>query len=139
MNSGKQLARQIFRQTLAALDIPGVMQRKLSLDSQTLILENGSVLLPERGPLFVIAIGKAAHAMVAGLRDFLPDRYAFRGVVAAPTEPSQPVAGLQYFLAGHPNPNQGSWHAAEAILSLLKGADEKIAVFFLLSGGGSAL
>jgi glycerate 2-kinase len=139
MNSGKQLARQIFRQTLAALDIPGVMQRKLSLSGETLILENGSVLLPAHGPLFVVAIGKAAHSMVAGLRDFMPDRYAFRGVVAAPTEPSHPVAGLQYFVAGHPNPNQGSWLAAEAILSLLKDADEKMAVFFLLSGGGSAL
>ena len=139
MNSGKQLARQIFGQTLAALDIPGVMQRKLSLDGQTLILENESVLLPQHEPLYVVAIGKAAHAMVSGLRDFLPDRYAFRGVVASPTELSQAVAGLQYFVAGHPDPNQGSWQAAEAILSLLQVADEKSTVFFLLSGGGSAL
>jgi hydroxypyruvate reductase len=139
MNSGKQLARQIFGQTLAALDIPGVMQRKLSLDGQTLILEKESVLLPQHEPLYVVAIGKAAHAMVSGLRDFLPDRYAFRGVVASPTELSQAVAGLQYFVAGHPDPNQGSWQAAEAILSLLKVADEKSTVFFLLSGGGSAL
>ncbi len=139
MNSGKQLARQIFRQTLAALDIPGVMQRKLSLDGKTLILKNGGVLLPEHGPLFVIAIGKAAHAMVSGLRDLLPDRYTFQGVVAAPTETFQPVAGLQYFVAGHPDPNQGSWQAAEAIIALLEAADETTAVFFLLSGGGSAL
>jgi glycerate 2-kinase len=139
MNSGKQLARQIFRQTLVALDIPGVMQRKLSLSDQTLILENGSVLLPENGPLFVVAIGKAAHAMVSGLRDFLPARYAVRGVVAAPTGPSQPVEGLQYFVAGHPNPDRGSWQAAEAVLTLLRDAGEKTAVFFLLSGGGSAL
>lgn len=139
MNSGKQLARQIFRETLAALDIPGVMQRKLSLDGQTLILEHGRVLLPNDGPLFVVAIGKAAHAMVAGLRDFLPDHYLFRGVVAAPSDPFRPVAGLQYIAAGHPNPNQGSWEAAEVILSLLRATDEKTVVIFLLSGGGSAL
>ena len=39
----------------------------------------------------------------------------------------------------HPDPNEDSWRAAEAILALLRGADERSLVFFLLSGGGSAL
>ena len=46
---------------------------------------------------------------------------------------------MKYFLAGHPVPNEESWKAAEAILALLKTCDEKALVFFLLSGGGSAL
>jgi glycerate 2-kinase len=87
----------------------------------------------------VVAIGKAAHAMAAGLRSFLPDSYPFRGVVAAPTKPEVPVPGLEYFVAGHPNPNEDSWRSAEAILALLRVADERSVVFFLLSGGGSAL
>jgi glycerate 2-kinase len=139
MTTGKQLAREIFRDTLAALDIPRVMELKLTLAGSTLILDDVAVDLSACSSLFVVAIGKAAHAMTAGLRSFLPDSYQFRGVVAAPTKPDAPIPGLEYFVAGHPNPNESSWRAAEAILSLLRGADERGVVFFLLSGGGSAL
>src|SRR5262249_694463 len=49
------------------------------------------------------------------------------------------IPGLQYFVGGHPIPNQHSWRAADAIVQLLGGADARTVVFFLLSGGGSAL
>ncbi len=139
MNSGKQIAREIFLETLAALDIPGVMQRKLTFDSQQLLLGNGTVPLPKQEALYVVAIGKASHALLTGLRRLLPDSCSFRGVVAAPTPPDSPVPGLQYFVAGHPDPNEGSWRAAAAILALLRETNNESVVFFLLSGGGSAL
>jgi glycerate 2-kinase len=139
MTHGKQLAREIFSDTLAALDIPRVMELKLTLTGSILTLDDGAIDLSAFAAIFVVAIGKAAHAMAAGLRSFLPDSYQFKGVVAAPTKPEAPIPGLQYFVAGHPNPNEDSWRAAEAILSLLRSADERSVVFFLLSGGGSAL
>ncbi len=139
MTHGKQLAQEIFRDTLAALDIPRVMELKLTLAGSKLILDDASIDLSYCSSMFVVAIGKAAHAMAAGLRSFLPDSYKFKGVVAAPTKPSTPIPGLAYFAAGHPNPNEDSWRSAEAILALLRGADERSVVFFLLSGGGSAL
>lgn len=139
MTHGKQLAREIFRDTLAALDIPRVLQLKLTLADSILTLDDAAIDLSVFSSMFVVGIGKAAHAMVAGLRSFLPDNYQFKGVVAAPTKPDRPVPGLEYFFAGHPNPNEDSWRAAEAILALLRGADERSVVFILLSGGGSAL
>src|SRR5215470_7480374 len=139
MKSGKQLAREIFSSTLAVLDIPRVMQRKLGVQGGTLLLERGKVPLPKNGPLFVVAIGKASHALVAGLHSLLPEHYSLKGVVAAPTSVAASIPGLQYFVGGHPNPNEGSWQAAEAILSLLCETTEQSVVFFLLSGGGSAL
>jgi glycerate 2-kinase len=139
MRTGKQLAQEIFRDTLAALDIPRVIELKLTLAGSVLTLDDAGIDLSAFSSIFVVAIGKAAHAMVAGLRAFLPDAYQFKGVVAAPTKPDQPIPGLQYFVAGHPNPNKDSWRAAESILALLRGADERSVVFFLLSGGGSAL
>jgi glycerate 2-kinase len=139
MKHGKELAREIFRDTLAALDIPRAMELKLTLSGSTLILNDATIDLSAFSSTFLVAIGKAAHAMAAGLWAFLPDSYQFKGVIAAPTKPDAPVPGLQYFVAGHPNPNEDSWRAAEAILSLLRGADERSVVFFLLSGGGSAL
>jgi glycerate 2-kinase len=139
MTLGKQLAREIFRDTLAALDIPRVMELKLALTGSILTLDGAAIDLSAFSSMFVVAIGKAAHAMAAGLRSFLPDSYQFKGVVAAPTKPDASIPGLQYFVAGHPNPNEDSWRAAEAILSLLRSADERSVVFFVLSGGGSAL
>ena len=49
------------------------------------------------------------------------------------------VPGFRSIGAGHPLPDAGSMAAARAILDLLAGADARTLVFFLLSGGGSAL
>lgn len=139
MTQGKQIAREIFRDTLAALGIPRVMELKLTLANSILTLDDAAIDLSVFSSAFVVAIGKAAHPMATGLRSFLPGSRQFQGVVAAPTKPPAPIPGLEYFVAGHPNPNTDSWRAAQAILSLLRRADERTVVFFLLSGGGSAL
>ena len=135
----KQLARQIFHQTLAAIDIPAAMQRKLLREGRLLHVNDAVVDLDKFSNVFVVAMGKAAHAMLDGLKAILPADLHFRGIVSAPTPPAEPVEGIQYFLGGHPTPNEHSILAAKAILDLLKTCDERTLVFFLLSGGGSAL
>jgi hydroxypyruvate reductase len=135
----KQLARQIFQETLAAIDIPATMQRKLRRAGTRLLCDGKIFDLREFDKLRVVAIGKAAHAMVEGLAAVLVPFVRFEGVVSAPTVPRRPLPGMKYFLGGHPIPNEESWKAAEAVLGLLKNSDEKTLVFFLLSGGGSAL
>ncbi len=112
----KQLARQIFHETLAAIDIPATMQRKLQRKGAVLMCGDARIDLRDFEKLRVVAIGKAAHAMVEGLALVLAPFVRMEGVVSAPTAPR-----------------------AEAILALLKKCDEKTLVFFLLSGGGSAL
>ncbi len=135
----KQLARQIFHETLAAIDIPATMQRKLRRKGTLLVCGETRIDLRDFEKLRVVAIGKAAHAMVEGLALVLAPFVRFGGVVSAPTAARKPLAGMKYFVAGHPVPNAESWKAAEAILALLKKCDEKTLVFFLLSGGASAL
>jgi glycerate 2-kinase len=135
----KQLARQIFHETLGAIDIPATMQRKMWRAGTMLGCQETKIDLREFDKLRVVAIGKAAHAMVEGLALVLAPFLRFEGVVSAPTAPRKPMAGMKYFAAGHPVPNEESWKAAEAILALLKKCDEKTLAFFLLSGGGSAL
>jgi|SRR5450631_1062241 glycerate 2-kinase len=136
----KQLARQIFLETLAAIDIRAAMQRKLWRDGGVLHCGDEIVVdLRAFDRVYVIAIGKAAHAMVDGLVPVVPANLKCRGVVSAPTPPGNVVNGIEYFVGGHPIPNLESWKAAEAILGLLKTGDQRTLVFFLLSGGGSAL
>ncbi len=135
----KQIARRIFHETLAAIDIPAAMQRKLRRHRTRVACGGATTDLGEFDKLRVVAIGKAAHAMVEGLALVLAPFVRFEGVVSAPTPARKPVAGMKYFVAGHPLPNAESLKAAEEILALLKKCDEKTLVFFLLSGGGSAL
>src|SRR5258708_11795810 len=77
--------------------------------------------------------------MVDGLAQVLTPVVRFEGVVSSRRAAQKHLAGMKYFVAGHPIPNAESWKAAEAILALLKKCDEKTLVFFLLSGGGSSL
>ena len=135
----KKVARQIFQETLAAIDIPATMQQKLRREGTRLWCGGIAYNLAEFEKLRLVAVGKAAHAMVDGLVQVLAPFVRFEGVVSAPSPPRRAVAGLKYFVAGHPVPNEESWKAAEAILALLKRSDEKTLVFFLLSGGGSAM
>jgi len=135
----KQIAQQIFHETLAAIDIPATMQRKLRRKGALLVCGETRIDLGDFEKLRVVAIGKAAHAMVDGLALVLAPFVRLKGVVSAPTAARRPLVGMKYFVAGHPVPNAESWKAAEAILALLESCDEKTLVFFLLSGGGSAL
>lgn len=137
----KQLARRIFHDTLAAIDIPRAMQRRVYCEHSWLLRCHDEFAVDTRqfSTFRVVAIGKAAHAMLDGLRLCLPASISFSGVVSSPTPPTHPHPNIQYFVGGHPIPNEDSWRAAEAILKMLAGADERTLVFFLLSGGGSAL
>ena len=135
----KLLARRIFQETISAIDIPEAMQRKLRREGTVLCLQGGNLDLCAFARMRVIGIGKAAHAMVEGLSSLLGREYPLEGIVAAPTPPLFAVEAMKYFVGGHPTPDQESWKAAEAILALLKECDDKTVVFFLLSGGGSAL
>ena len=135
----KQLARQIFHETLAAIDIPATMQRKLRRQGTRIVCGEKTLDMKDFGKIRVVAMGKAAHAMVEGLALSLAPFVRFEGVVSAPGLPKKAVPGLKYFAAGHPVPNEESWKAAEAVLALLKKCDEKTLVVFLLSGGGSSL
>ena len=115
------------------------MQKKVQRAGTVLRLEDAEVDLSRFANLRVIAIGKAAHGMAEGFASLLGGDFEFEGIVSAPTPPGRAIEGLKYFVGGHPTPDEQSWRAAEAILALLKKCDEKTAVFFLLSGGGSAL
>src|ERR1700759_4795198 len=105
----KQIARHIFHETLAAIDISAAMQRKLWRDGT--VLHCGDELVVELGGysrVCVIAIGKAAHAMVDGLAPVVAGLggdgardLKFGGIVSAPTAAERLVDGLKYFVGGH--------------------------------------
>src|SRR5215813_5248337 len=105
----KQLARVIFRETLASIDIPGAMRRKLGCEGRLIKLGEQRFDPTKFSRVGIIAMGKAAHTMVAGLMQFLPSSLRVEGIVCGPVAPAEPVLGLRYFVGGHPTPNSESW------------------------------
>lgn len=135
----KQLAREIFVETLAALDIPLTMRQKLARDGSQIRIDDLAIDLAAYDRIVAIAIGKASVAMARGFADLLDSAFAFEGILIAPRENVAEVRGFRVIGAGHPIPDGRSIAAARAVIDLLSRCDSRTLVFFLLSGGGSSL
>jgi glycerate 2-kinase len=121
-------ARSIYHHALAASSIPAAFDR----------LNWGPLSLERYARIFAVAVGKAALPMLDALRAHLPHRLA-GGICCAPLLPEQRIDGIDYFTGGHPLPNEDSFASARRALQLLRETNGRDFVFFLISGGGSAM
>src|ERR1700722_5731618 len=135
----KQAALTIFHETLAAIDIPLSMRRKLGRAGSRVFADCIPFDLAVFERICAISIGKASAAMARGLAELLSPDFRAEGIVVAPTIASGLPEGFRAIVAGHPVPDEDSFVAGRAILDLLAATDEHTLVFFLLSGGGSSL
>jgi glycerate 2-kinase len=135
----KDIARRIFRETLAALDIHAALDRKLARSGSVIHADSISVDLRDYREIVAIVYGKASFAMAEAFIDILSPDYSFDGILVTSAPPRRSLPGWQMFVGGHPVPNADSFAAGQAILQRLRQCDERTLVFFLLSGGGSSL
>jgi glycerate 2-kinase len=91
--------------------------------------------------LLVIGFGKAACQMAKAVEDNMAPLIRDGIVVTKYGHcPSGYQSGkIRIFEAGHPMPDENGLHGTEAIIGLLRNADENTLVVCLISGGGSAL
>ncbi len=142
----RHAARDIFESALRAVDAREAVLRSLRLDGCLLRVVDETLDLSEITGVYVVAMGKAAAAMTAGLNKVLGPKIE-RGILTCPGSrlPSESEEGLErnrwrVFRGGHPLPNIGSISAAHASMGLLKKANQPGSlVVFLVSGGGSAM
>jgi hydroxypyruvate reductase len=132
---GKQLAQQIFLETMATIEVRHAMLAKLKFEGGALVA--GGVSHPLIRPPRVVAFGKAANRMAAALDEILGGRIE-AGIAVAPRKPPKKLARFRYFLGGHPYPTTGSLEGAQAALELVSNLSGDDSVIFLVSGGGSA-
>ena len=135
----KEIAQRIFRKTLAAIDARAALARKITRDGTRIRAGNSIVDLREFDDIVAIAFGKAAFAMAQGLGEILPAEKVIDGILVVPSVPDRDLRGWTAFTGGHPTPNQQSFEAGRAILELLFRCTDRTLIFFLISGGGSAL
>ena len=138
-------ATEIFTGALKACNIASAFDRRLRFEGQTLqrLMHDGSgpatIDLSSYKRIFVIAIGKAAAPMLDTLLDRMKRRKGLRGICCTNQMPRKRNWRFRYFEGGHPLPNEDTFAAARATLALLKRAKKDTLIFFLISGGGSAM
>ena len=138
-------ATEIFTGALKACNIASAFDRRLRFEGNTLhrLLPDGSgpatIDLSCFKRIFVIALGKAAAPMLDTLLDRMKRRKGLRGICCTNQLPRHRNWRFRYFEAGHPLPNEDTFAAARAALAMLKKARKDTLIFFLISGGGSAM
>ena len=138
-------ATGIFTGALKACNIATAFDRRLRFEGNTLhrLMPDGcgpsTIDLSAYKRVFVISIGKAAVPMLDTLLDRMKRRKGLRGICCGVNVPRKRNWRIRYFEGGHPLPNEDSFAAARATLAMLKKARKDTLIFFLISGGGSAM
>jgi hydroxypyruvate reductase len=138
-------ATEIFTGALAGCNIESAFDRRIRFEGNVLrrLLPDGSgpetIDLSTFKRVFVIALGKAAEPMLDVLLNRMKRRKGLRGICCTNHQPRKRNWRFRYFEGGHPLPNEESFAAARTTLALLKKARKDTLVFFLISGGGSAM
>ena len=91
-----------------------------------------------RGPLSLVAAGKAAAGMIEGFTAAV-DRPIRRGVAVGPGAAGSLPETVAWHRGGHPMPDAGSVEAGREALRCAAGAPASGCLVVLLSGGASAL
>lgn len=145
----RQATREIFDETLRAVDAGDAVRRAIVLKDSRLMI-NGDIFDLADRQVYSIGIGKAAFATGLTLEDILGDALT-AGFLSAPF-PGPAAFGdkrmhewklrtrLRFCEGGHPIPNNTSLIAAKSAFALLEKANSQRALLiFLISGGGSSM
>ena len=97
----KHLARLIFHETLAAVDIPAVMRRKVRVEGTVVHCGDLTVDLRAFSKIYVVAIGKAAFYRQLQMPQPLAYDYA-QDVMAANAAAADAQEGMKAFLEKRP-------------------------------------
>ena len=139
----KRTARELFAETLRGLNIAEAMQDHVRCTPDAIVIDGHSYVIRDFRRILVISIGKAAvpmaEALLSQLQPALGAGHAVEGLVVGSSLPETPDERLQFFQGSHPLPDERSLIVAKAILQLLTACDPTCLVFFLISGGASAM
>jgi glycerate 2-kinase len=131
-------ALKIFQQALKAVDPEKILSDHLSLKKNILRVGQKKYSLAQFERIFVAGTGKASAPMAANLERILGARIQ-GGWVNVKYGHGRTLKRIHIHEAGHPLPDPKGLEGSREIVRLLKNLTEKDLVFFLISGGGSAL
>ena len=128
---------RIFHAGLTAADPVGAILRHVKLAGDTLEVGGKRYDLARCSGIYVVGAGKASARMAQALEQILDSRLS--GVINVKYGHAVPLKAIKVNEAGHPVPDEAGVPGTLEILRLLEQCNERSLVFFLVSGGGSAL
>jgi glycerate 2-kinase len=136
--SARKDALAIFHAGVNAVDPVRAIKRHLGLEGDRLSVGKRIYSLSHFDEISVIGAGKASAAMARGVEEILADKVN-SGTVITKYGHAVNLKKVGVVEAGHPVPDEAGYRGAKKIVQFLESMDEKDLVFFLISGGGSAL
>ena len=131
-------AREIFNAGVASADATLAVRQHVQLRDLQLRVAGQSYDLARIRKIFVAGCGKATGRMALAIQDLLGERIS-EGIIVVKYGHGVPLEKIKVVEAGHPIPDQPGLDGAHRTAELLKSAAEDDLIFFLISGGGSAL
>jgi glycerate 2-kinase len=138
INRGRDLAWQIMRAALKAVDPAQAVRNALRLEGDVLHLGDTSFDLTRFRRVLIIGAGKASAPMARAAEEILGDRIS-AGLVNVKYGYTDETRRVRLHEAAHPLPDQNGLDGTREIVELLAGAGKDDLVLCLISGGGSAL
>ncbi len=131
-------ALEIFEAGVKAVDPARAIKNHVRLEKNRLIVGEKTIDLSRFDRISVIGAGKASASMAQAMEEILGERLN-SGLINTKYGHGVPLKRIQVIEAGHPVPDEAGFRGARLIVQMLEKKDEKDLIFFLISGGGSAL
>ncbi|HSI72434.1 MAG TPA: DUF4147 domain-containing protein [Fimbriimonas sp.] len=132
------MALSIYARVLEAVRGDRLISQAVQRIGSDLFVQDQRLDLSAFSRVLICGAGKASVAMAQGLVAVLGE-HCSGGLIVTKEGHAEAVEGLDVMEAGHPLPTRASLDAGERMLDLAAGCGEGDLVFFLLSGGASAL
>jgi glycerate 2-kinase len=136
----KPIVRRLYDTALESANPRNSVVRHVKRSGSILDVNGVRYNLEEYGNVYVVGAGKAVAGMANALEEILGG--GLSGGCVSTSHGSGGGIGLNKIMlneAGHPIPDDSGVNGARRILKLLQSTGEKDLVFYLASGGGSAL
>ena len=131
-------ALAIFNAAVEAVDTANAVRRYVRVTGTALEVANRNYSLTGFQNIFIIGAGKAAIPMAQALETLLGARLS-GGIVVTPYGQARPLRNVRVIEAAHPIPDLAGVEGARQIAAIAEQATAHDLLFFLVSGGGSAL
>ncbi|MBN2109843.1 MAG: glycerate kinase [Methanosarcinaceae archaeon] len=131
-------ARKIVSHAICGVDPYSCVHRAVRKEHDSLYIGGMSFDLASYQNIYLVAFGKASVAMSRAIEEILGDKLS-EGCAITKYGFAGPLTIVKLMEAGHPIPDENGVIAAKQISSFLGRTGPKDLIFFLISGGGSAL
>jgi hydroxypyruvate reductase len=131
-------AREIFFAGLSAADPLAAINKSVQRHAHRLQVGERFYDLDQFHRIYITGCGKAAARMALAMEALIGDRVA-GGIVVVKYGHGLKLEKTEVIEAGHPVPDDAGLNGARRTAELLQQCDKEDLIFFLLSGGGSAL